>query len=246
MRFNDRGENIEDRNYFSGTGTYGINMGEGSTVGYIRILNNYFGVYIDGTNSVYTAHHIQTGAGNENTVPLDIGYNGIGNLFKVADTSVRIFSSRPVNFTYNSSDVKDGIRIQDANAQVNILNNHLGYAQSDPYFGVSLGKNQDNSIAINSSSGAVIKGNYLSASKHGIKLLSGVSGRNAVFTSKQPVIGGQGTFIGSLCNGLEANCISNNDWGGIYMAENTAAGDRVQGRKSGRIGRNWKKWSRKV
>ena len=170
-----------------------------------------------------------TNQGNTNTSGPEIEENGSGGTISVpisiSATSVgTIINSLTITGSQNRA-------INDAGGST-ITNNYLL---------------DSNTAGVETSSNSLIYGNYIESCVNGIKTFSGRpiikgniikynkyavetrtfnlnSGRTNIADDlySVPEIGGQNVFSPSLCNGIEANCISHSSFGGILLFDTVA------------------------
>ncbi len=109
-----------------------------------------------------------------------------------------------------------------------IRNNIIGAGTGRVIAGLPLGGNLKNGIgtftAVSQLYGNTIKGN----NQYGVFSFGYHLDPNIYMFDVSPsrlLIGGTTTLTGSLCNGLEANCISDNGWGGIISIDSLPANE---------------------
>ncbi|MBN1331818.1 response regulator [Candidatus Dojkabacteria bacterium] len=236
------GNTASNRNIISGS-RIGIDMNLAtSAIPDVQIYNNFFGTDVTGETSLGDAYYYHIyirgyrydGAQN----PIQIGDNGKGNLFRYGGTQIGMRDPGDVNVVANTlsggynaliiygdfdwaSDYKD--------INQNYYNNFLSNESvTDPYFGVSLDSTATAGYAfyMDSTTHTNIKGNSIKG-----YLYAGIYYYDTIATWRRDawpispvapslIIGGTNSQTGSLCNGLEQNCIENNGMRGIVLREN--------------------------
>lgn len=236
------GDSVSHRNIISGSTSQGVVTGPAVEGQVIKVFYNFFGTDSTGTlNRQNVSQDIQLGGGHSVLGGQSfIGGPGKGNLFRFGGTvsgdGIRVVGERDLIISYNSFGDKGrgGIWLGNAPHSINnyrdveIYNNFLGETNSDPYFGLALGPlNNTSGAIINWGSSSIIKGNrIIGNAQFGIHnyvrpLTDALRTNTTDDMLPSPVIGGQNIFSGSLCNGLEKNCISSNEWGGISTWDST-------------------------
>jgi hypothetical protein len=220
------GNTAANRNYIGQSSSRGVFLRPANTnLPNIRIFNNYFGTDSTATqgrpnNGDILIQGLQDYTGAQN--PIMIGDSGKGNLFLNPVThSIQISSYRRIDIAYNSILAYQGIvsllaaPAMTPTVLMTVSNNYLSTeTNSDPYFSASISIPNEvrPSIAIEMDRDPVIKGNLFE--KHNIALNitpTRVSSTLAYRGLSQPVLGGTSNFTGSLCGGLEKNCLTNLD-----------------------------------
>lgn len=234
------GPNLVDRNIISGNSTGGINFqGLINTNEEVQIYNNYFGTDVSGTlsrpNGGSGDIRTQSGDNSATSNRHRIGAPGKGNLFRFNARSIWLNNSGlDYKMTIEHNTFSDGtafrsILVDGAGNNTIIQNNAIGGFESDPYFGLETNPNPFRGIEIRTGGSPIIRGNIINGgTSNGIYVFSGnldtrTSGTTDVIG--RPVIGGQNTLTGSLCNGLEQNCIYDYAWSGIYSVETIASNE---------------------
>ncbi len=232
------GDTVAERNYIASTISYAVRF-EGNinaTTAVHQIYNNYFGTDVNG--NIVHALEIKDAAIADVYGGDDIGYKtltigaeGKGNLIANSRYGIRLnvpksivtISSNTIvktiwgvlGYRYSNPDPDNDTNWYD---DINIYNNYIGdYADPDPYFGLTFepgdwtctdcyDQNYINrtGISIGGFNGT-IKGNKIIGN-----LYNGIVADNYSSLSVNSVIGGQNAFTGSLCQGLEKNCIEDN------------------------------------
>ncbi len=232
------GDTEAERNYIASTTGYGVRF-EGNlnaTTAVHEVYNNYFGTDING--NILQSLEIKDAAiadvyGGDliGYKTITIGAEGKGNLIansrygirlNVPYSSVTVSSNTIVKSTYGILAYKFYSEDPDNDTSwygdMNILNNYIGdYADPDPYFGLTFeagdwtcdgcfdeNYNSWYGISLGGFNG-VIKGNKIIGN-----LLPAIYNDNYSGLSTNSVIGGQDILVGSLCQGLEKNCIEDN------------------------------------
>ncbi len=212
------------RNIFSGSPYRSLALVTPTSNFTTNVENNFFGTGLTGTESRSSSGvigifiHSWTSAVDAAHPPIEIQNNLFKHLWMgVAASDGFKYIIEENSFGDNTYGVRgDGFWTgsnMHYRTPMSIHNNYFGETNSDPYFGLSMGAND---VAIKSFGPMDIKGNQI------IKNNSGIEGAIRVTSSatdgnlfSYPDIGGGGAFIGSLCNGLEENCIKDNDLSGI-------------------------------
>jgi hypothetical protein len=234
------GDSDTHRNYISSNLGGGINPSGGTNTNEeFQILNNYFGTDITGTlsrpNGSSGDIRVQSGDNSGTSNRHRIGGVGKGNLFRFNPRSVWLntsgadFKMTIENNTISDNTANRAILIDSAGNNTIVQNNAIGAFESDPYFGFETSGNLGRGIELRTGGSPVIRGNIINGSTNqGISLQNGSQDSRSSATTDvigKPIIGGQNALTGSLCNGLEKNCIYNNAWGGIYSYDTMPANE---------------------
>jgi hypothetical protein len=216
------GDNPSDRNYFVNAsyaaGAVSINTATVLNPN-VYIFNNYFSTDPTATIDLRNYMDISIFADEFAGTPgeINIGDAGKGNLFKYSHPNKSIYktaSDIPIVVSYNSfGNNRAGIDIHNGSSNVDILNNWFGNTTSDPYFGVALGNSNQSPLLLKGEN-ITLKGNYINAAGASTAIEVTYSSTdpktrlNASDDSLGPIIiGGSSLLTGSLCDGLERNCI---------------------------------------
>ncbi len=209
----------------------------GDTNEQVEIYNNFFGTDVSGLldrkngSDGDIRFQSSTNIGTSNVHK--IGALGKGNLFRFSprhiwiNTTQDVFLNMEIGYnTFANGSGNRAILIDGANENTVIRNNAIGAFSSDPYFGIQTNGNAGLGIQLRTGGNPVLQGNIVNdSSSWGIGIYNGNSNtRTSTSDDKiaRPQIGGQELLPGSLCNGLEQNCITGNVWGGIFMQDNVA------------------------
>ena len=227
------GPSSTHRNYIGGS-PRGINP-QASSVAQIKIRNNFFGTDLTGTqNRANTSGIRMDNAGVLYSLPdnkiIIGGAPGEGNLFRFNPAEgLRVEANKAFEISYNTfADNGRAITLGSDSAptyeqvRVEVYNNYIGSSANDPYFGLNVGGNVSYGI-FNRSASPIIKGNYINGNgRYGIFNITTASQSRTSYQAhyvSRPQIGGTAAFSGSLCSGLERNCIVGNLWSGISSFE---------------------------
>lgn len=215
----------------------------------LKILGNYIGtdstgtlnrgatssgIFIGSTNTTASGVHPRIKIGDR------IAGTNYGNLVRYNLRGIRAnFCGRGIDIGYNtvSDNDRSGISVEAAPTETDVcdtkvINNHIGYSSSDPYFSLAVGANKtlggDPQVKILGSS-ATFQGNMVDGTGIvGTDLGFGFGIKNGNVDTRtnnsndqiaRPRIGGTSVLADSLCSGLEANCIINNPNLGIFSLD---------------------------
>lgn len=228
------GATVAERNVLATSASNGnaifLQLAANTTSG-ARVYNNYIGTDPSGTVNLGHNRSI-TVNGHNATVgqqTVEIGGAGLGNLIRFGGgtRSINIESDRNIDIIGNTigDNATEDIRINNVGGAgtntIRVLNNSIGATSSDPHFGLAIGTTLGAGIINRYTS--TIQGNIINNSAR-FGIYNGPQNLDSrtnisTDTAPRPTIGGTGSLSGSLCNGLQQNCISGNAWGGIFSID---------------------------
>jgi|GEM_PF-2948743 len=186
------------------------------------IINNYFGVAADGITPLSSGKFFVRGRNiNDNVSSVTLALGSGSNVF---NNYVGTSPIQDVNF----NNPNEGMTINGATA-ITIYSNVIKYngigimATGTVAPVISNNSINSNGIGVSvTSSSTVLQGNEIKGNtQFAIKVLPTASARTTANSThlSTATIGGISAHSGSLCGGIQANCIENNAYGGIYLLD---------------------------
>jgi CheY-like chemotaxis protein len=232
------GPNLGDRNYINVANLDPIWIWDNATHDN-TVENNYIGVNINGVKSTDLSTAPLYGQGNFRCAVVvgntSASSNNIirGNLIIPSNGTCGIYALKGTGTIIEKNTIGNSsffaIVLYGMGSTTVIRNNFIGSSANqpggvDPYFGFTTPANEVG-ISLNGSSPLVYGNKVVDNTKYGIYNTvysdGGTYARTDVSNDllSRPDIGGTSALTGSLCGGLESNCISNNTWAGVYSLD---------------------------